>query len=290
MNDVKALSIDIHFHEMIQLSNLQISIHSVFARTINISINNELYTIATNQLDNAPATMKIDLVSFENFGFTTNDTIILTHSKMKISDKLSIDLNSGIIWQSTLPHYPINTNQLKDNLHFAKKFIIEKGKADWLRGIDANQTSFYNEMGRMLRERTSSLMDNFLFEDITINLKKSMKLVGLGQGLTPSGDDFLVGLILAISTVENDLFDKKNWALQVIKESKEKTNLISYSTLKYAGEAETRESICLLIQALFNEKKEVIERELFNVMKIGSSSGTEISWGITNGLLLFLKN
>lgn len=290
MKYVKALSIDIHFYEMIQLAKIPISIHSVFARTINIIIDNELFTIASNQLDNAPATMIIDLVSFENFNLNPNDAITLTDSKMKISDSLFINLNIAISWKSNLPHYPINDNQLNDNLYFAKKFVIENGKAEWLRGMNVNQTPFYNEMGRMLRERTSILMDNFLFEDTTINLKRSMKLVGLGQGLTPSGDDFLVGVMLAFSTVENDLFNKNNWALQVIKESKEKTNLISYSALKYAELGETRESINFLMQALFNEEKEVVEQELLNVMRIGSSSGTEITWGIINGLLLFLKN
>ena len=289
MNYIKALSIDIHFYEMIQLSDTPIFIHSVFARTINIIVDNELYTIASSQLDNAPATMRIDLISFENFNLNPNDTIILADSKMKVSDSLFIDLNSATLWKSELPRYPINNNQLNSNVHFAKKFTIEKGKADWLRGTNDKQTLFYDEMGRMLRERTSNLMDSFLFEATIINLKKSMKLVGLGQGLTPSGDDFLVGVMVAFSTVDSNLFNKKDWALQVVQESKERTNSISYSALKYAEMGETRESIGLLIQALFKDNKEILERELLNVMNIGSSSGTEIIWGIINGLLVILK-
>lgn len=274
---------------MVQLSNSPISIHSVFVRTINIILNNELYTIASNQLDNAPATLIIDLASFENFDFAPNDSITLSDSKMKLSDSLCIDLNSAIPWKSDLPAYPVNDDQLIENVCFAKEFIIEKGKAEWLRGMGVNQTPFYTEMGRMLRERTSDLINNFLFEDIDTNLKRAMKLVGLGQGLTPSGDDFLVGVMLAFSTIKDDLSNKENWASQVVRESKEKTNLISHSALRYAEFGETRESIGLLIQALFTEKKEVVEQELLNVMKIGSSSGTEMTWGIINGLSVFLK-
>lgn len=289
MEHVKALSIDFNFYEMVQLSNLPISIHSVFARTINIVVGNQLYTIAINELDNAPATLVVDLVGFEKFNFTVDDTVILVNSKIKISNIMSIDLNSASIWKSSLPHYPINDEQLKSNLQFSKKFIIKKGKADWLRGINPNQTLFYNEMGRMLRERTSNLMFSFLYEDLTVNIENAMKLVGLGQGLTPSGDDFLVGIMLAFSTIENEMLHKEKWASQVVKESEKKTNVISYSALKYAEIGETRESIALLIQALFTQKTEVVEQELLNVMTIGSSSGTEITWGIISGLLLTLK-
>ena len=65
--------------------------------------------------------------------------------------------------------------------------------------------------------------------------------------------------------------------------------MISYSALKYAEMGETRESINLLLQSLFAGNQEQMKRQLGEVMKIGSSSGTEITWGIINGLLLFEK-
>lgn len=285
----KALSMDVHFYERVQLSKIPMFIHSVFARTINIMIDHDLYTIASNQLDNAPSTIKIDLVSFEQFNFTSSDSITHMDSKINIADSLKIDLNTAIPWKSHLPQYPSDEYRLKNNLPFAMEFVIKHGKADWLRGESAGGMLFYDEMGRMLRERTTRLTDNFLFEDETTNVKRAMQLVGLGQGLTPSGDDFLVGMMLAFSTVENNFYNKQTWMSQVIKESKDKTNIISYSALKHAELGEARESIGLLLQALFDGTNERVKHELLNVMKIGSSSGTEISWGILNGLSFFLK-
>ena len=76
---------------------------------------------------------------------------------------------------------------------------------------------------------------------------------------------------------------------QVIEAAYDKTNLISYSALKYAERGEARESIGLLMDALFTGNKKAVEQGLLHVMEIGSSSGTEISWGILNGLQLMIR-
>lgn len=290
MKDVKALSIDKHFLKRVEESNLPIiTIHSVFSRTINLSIENQLYTIASNQLDNAPATMRIDICHFEDYQLQPNDRITVNDFNMNVANRLMIDLKTAIPWESKLPSYPQCATPLTENLTFAKAWIIAQGKAEWLRETNQHQTPFYQEMGRMLRERTTNLMNGFISADVTTNVERAMSLVGLGQGLTPSGDDFLVGVLLALATRNQHALPHNEWAEQVVRKAKEKTNVISYSALKYAAMGETRESINLLLQSLFAGNQEQVKRQLGEVMKIGSSSGTEITWGIINGLLLFEK-
>lgn len=288
MYEVKALSIDHHFRNIVQTTS-PITIHSVFARTINIIIENNMYTIASRQLDNAPATLMVDLESFSPYDFLLGDPIALSNRIMNLSSYLSIDLNTADFWRSELPDYPGQVHQLYCNLLFAKIYIVEEGKAEWLRESKNEQTPFHKEMQRMLLERTTSLINNFTIDSSVEQLKKAKQLIGLGQGLTPSGDDFLTGMLLAFSTVKGNQFNKNSWSLHVVKEAKEKTNFISYSTLKYAANGEARETIGSLFQVLFNKKEADVEQELKKVMQIGSSSGTEILWGIINGLLLFIK-
>lgn len=284
-----ALSIDRHFKEMIEQSTTPILVHSVFTRTINIIVEDQLYTIASNQLDNAPATLVIEIDNFNSYRFSPKDRVHIRNEKLELSNKLSIDLRTAHFWKEEMPSFPIKKDNLNKNLLYAKTFVLELGKADWLRKKTEYLTPFQKEMGSMLRERTIGLITNFGRGTLIEQVKRASGLIGLGQGLTPSGDDFLVGLMLAFSTLDEDTFDKKKWASQVANISKEKTNIISYSALKYAAIGETRESIYSLIQALFTGTEDVVERELLHVLKIGSSSGTEITWGIVNGLTLILK-
>lgn len=289
MKQVRALSIDRHLKKILENSNSLLIVHSVFEHTVNILVENELYTLASRQIDNAPATMIIDLSDFSTCGIEANDYGSLSSMLIEIPNCLSIDLNTANTWKSELPSLPVNSGSLLRNIPIAMRSIIEKGKANWLRETEDKSSAFDKEMGHMLRKRTAELIENFQTGTKNENLHHGMQLVGLGQGLTPSGDDFLVGLLLAFSTTEKDYFSKKNWSEQVVRESKKNTNIISYSALRYAAIGQTRETVGLFIEALFNGKEVEVEKALSNVMRIGSSSGTEMAWGILNGLTLLLK-
>ena len=230
VKQVKALSIDKEFKKRTLDTKTPLVVHSVFERTINILIENELFTLASNQIDNAPATLVIDLVNFNECAIDANTQGFISPEKVEINGSLSIDL------------------------------------------------------------KTTPLLEGFSTNDTHQNVQNAKKLIGLGQGLTPSGDDFLVGLLLAFSISRKDNFSEKEWGKQVVKESKKNTNIISYSAIKYAAIGKTRETIAVFIETLVQAQTDnQVKQALSTVMKIGSSSGTEMAWGILNGLTLLLK-
>lgn len=290
MRQVKALSIDKEFKKMTNGSKTPLIVHSVFERTINILIESELFTLASNQIDNAPATLVIDLPNFNNCVIDANTQGFLSPEKVEINKSLSIDIKTTPTWACSLIEFPTNTKNLIKNISTAMQEISSKGNAKWLRKEESKRTLFDKEMSRMLKERTAALLEGFSTNDRSQNIQNANKLIGLGQGLTPSGDDFLVGLLLAFSTSEKNYFSKKEWGQEIVKVSKNNTNIISYSALKYAAIGQTRETISLFIEILVHaETDDQVKQALSTVMKIGSSSGTEIAWGILNGLSLLLK-
>lgn len=290
MKQVKALSIDKGFKKMILDTKRPLVVHSVFERTINILIENELFTLASNQIDNAPATLVIDLVNFNECAIDANTQGFISPERVEINGSLSIDLKTTPTWECQLIEFPKQTKKMSENISLAMQEISSKGNAKWLRKEENEGTSFDKEMSRMLKERTTTLLEGFSTKDTNQNVQNAKKLIGLGQGLTPSGDDFLVGLLLAFSISKNDSFSEKEWAQQVVKESEKNTNIISYSAIKYAAIGQTRETISMFIKALVQSQTDhQVKQALFTVMKIGSSSGTEMAWGILNGLTLLLK-
>lgn len=106
-----------------------------------------------------------------------------------------------------------------------------------------------------------------------INSKGLKSLVGLGLGLTPSGDDFLAGL-LALQFATGRIFLKEDLDLK-------STNYISGEFLSYAQEGIFSEDI----KRLFTEDVSFAKE----ILKSGHSSGADTLFGIYYGLQI-LKN
>ncbi|MCA9765330.1 MAG: DUF2877 domain-containing protein [Carnobacterium sp.] len=292
MKQVNALSIDKQFKEKMR-SKTVFTVHSVFERTINILIENDLFTLACDQIDSAPATLVIDIPDFNECQIKANTQGFLSLTTVEITGYLAINLTTASIWECQLIDFSLHHHHLGKNISLAMQEITSKGNAKWLRKENSTLTAFDKEMTRMLTERTTNLIESFqknTNDTIEETIQCAKKLIGLGQGLTPSGDDFLVGLLLAFSTSNTTFFNQEKWREQIVKEAKSHTNIISYSAIKYAASGQTRETIALFIETLdAKENDEQVKLALANVMKIGSSSGTEMAWGILNGLTLLLK-
>ena len=82
------------------------------------------------------------------------------------------------------------------------------------------------------------------------------RVIGLGPGLTPSGDDFLVGLALIFTTVDYPYHSFSQWLINSRNELKKRTNTISFSTLDWAIQGESRERITSFLNELFYGKEE----------------------------------
>ena len=109
-------------------------------------------------------------------------------------------------------------------------------------------------------------------------------LIGLGPGLTPVGDDFVGGAMIALRTFgEHALADRiAGWALPL---ARERTNRISRAHLECAAQGEGHEALHELLRAL-HKGKQAIDRALAALSRVGHSSGRDAAAGalLTLGL------
>ena len=103
------------------------------------------------------------------------------------------------------------------------------------------------------------------------------KLLGLGQGLTPSADDVLLGMLYVFRalpqthTEQTALFQKT-----IAQQCDQRTNQISAAYLKAIMEGAPFEQMELVFQRMCAQKKLDIQ----NLIQIGSSSGSEMLLGM----------
>ncbi len=106
------------------------------------------------------------------------------------------------------------------------------------------------------------------------------QLAGLGGGLTPAGDDYLIGVMAALW-----LTGYKNWPSQMAAVAAPKTTTLSAAFLRAAGRGEFIESWHELAQALFAGVPETFSQAVKRVAQFGASSGLDALAGFATTIL-----
>jgi hypothetical protein len=94
------------------------------------------------------------------------------------------------------------------------------------------------------------------------------QLAGLGDGLTPAGDDYLVGVMAALW-----LKGKVNWLPQMAAIAAPRTTRLSAAFLQAAGRGEFSQPWHYLVQALAAADTAALEKAMAELTAVGASSG-----------------
>jgi len=119
------------------------------------------------------------------------------------------------------------------------------------------------------------------------------KFLGLGDGLTPSGDDFLAGMLFAIHFAQM-VYARKcellpNIVNSVLQNMTTRTNQISRHFLHYASEGLWGRATEQFMTALFGFNDDVLYCAVKEKMAYGATSGIDEMSGIMSGLCEFIR-
>jgi hypothetical protein len=286
-----AISGDLDLIDRINTSSLSGFVHSTFKRTVNIHCleNGELFTIASSQIDNGPNTLIINATSLNEMNIEVSDLVFVKNKMLFVSNKLAVSIDKADKWESILPEYPTNEENMNRNLIKMMEYIDIYGKTGGIKKTLVAQSPFEAEMSKMLEERTGLLLNELLNNRMSNALQHAVSLIGLGPGLTPSGDDFLVGVFTIFNMRNSPFFSQQSFCEDVVQKARPLTNDISYIALKKASTGKVRESIIALVNSIINGNEDDLVLSLNKVLNIGSSSGTDIALGLVCGLEANLK-
>ncbi len=272
-------------------------IHSIFKNTLNIEGGDDfLFTLQGEGIPVNPRSVVLPVESWLVIRSIINSVGIAVEvdkSGLFIPTRqLSIVFEEAEIWDASpsIPGTLLSPRQIEYNL---EKF------ASVLREADSEYTDFYSgEVERLFRIHLSKASHE-LFNAIEsgrffeIGLLAD-KLIGLGPGLTPSGDDILSGIMA--SGVYLGLAFRELWSYVmemntvIVNRLRGRTNLISVNFLMDASRGEIYRPAKELIGEILCSPKGESLFSLANVMMgIGSTSGRDILEGILIGIGAFLK-
>lgn len=267
-----------------QARGQQGEIHSLFERTVNILLGGELFTVAVAAIDDAPATMVLERDSLERLFLKAGEPAWIGKDSLQLG-RCRIEWHQALRWDRRVPAYQPDSSSLPEHLSIARSYILQKSKAKWLRNEgSASPVGFDETLNAMLWIRTEAVFQAMRQGDTASFLSAAKQVIGLGNGLTPSGDDVLTGIVAVLMMKDAPLQIKADTKRKLLELAQEQTNLISCTTLFQAAEGRVRESLLQLLEALFSSSQEAVCSRLDTVLAIGSSSGSEIAWGILRAL------
>ncbi len=114
--------------------------------------------------------------------------------------------------------------------------------------------------------------------------KEASKMRGAGWGLTPCGDDFLVGCFAALwlwqAWTGRDCRLHIEHLAEHVQAATMRGNLLSDAALRLAAQGHFSAGIQALFHALMDGSSETIEQAIIHLLQIGASSGADTAVGL----------
>lgn len=241
-----------------------------------------LYTLLSDEYDNAPNSCRIALRHCDRI-FSPGEWVQFSHSGIEVGQNKWIDFSHCHLWQQ--PGLYLSAESLAQVAwqywgHCINQHTICGNSLFYYYGDNI----FYQEMAVLLQRNRDALLMAIRRNENPDEAIRS--LIGLGIGLTPSGDDYLVGLCTILLLPGHPAYKYRESFLAVLETAKQKTTLLSAITLEAAINQRYRQVISNLIEKIVRNDRQLIIHTINEIKKIGSSSGCDMLHGIADACLL----
>jgi hypothetical protein len=291
---LRALSGDAALLEQLRVHGLGGRVHSVFARAVNVtSRGGGLVTLGARELDDGPATLVLDAAQLDTCGIAPGATVTASGDvqrrneataatadiSIRIGPQLTIDCAGARPWHARLPAFPADTTRLRANLAALQR----EAQVDLGPAAPQDGSALAAAMRARLRAEAAALRDALVQHEAAAMARHARALLGLGAGLTPSGDDFLTGLFAVAALPGSPCAHVRALARQVAAQARQSTNAISAAMLAAAARGAVRDSLQRLLRALIEADATAAREAQQRVLAIGASSGRDQYAGIVTG-------
>lgn len=265
-------------------------IHSIFEKTINVSVESypldPIYTLSRSDVDISPAMLVTSMLpgeSWQHLGLGIGDRVTLTIGTVYCRRRPIIgNLAGASVWQTsshrTLSLLPkLSGAEILSRCQTALGMVKNSKKG----------TLYYNAFLTRFSEGMRALQCAMASENSADFDWVVKKLIGFGEGLTPSGDDFLAGVLSAIHFIQKkDSASSKALPhlIAAIEGNIQRTNQISGHFLRYAAAGLWGLSTERFLTALFREQDDDLQHAINKKLSHGETSGMDEIFGILFGL------
>lgn len=274
--------------------NKRLQVHSVYHRTVNIYAENRILAFHPDSISLTPLSLALPLHE-EEFALLAN----AVREKKKIQTqwtesqevqihigKYSWNVGKNEVWNPKITGN-LNKEQMRLALQQMREVIMRYSHlGGFSDSVFRNKNPKDDLMSGILREKITLLLDVSVRPGKMEELGRiAQEMIGLGVGLTPSGDDFVTGLLLGFLTGtfpfdEEELEDFR----EMVKRQAMYTNDISRQYLLCACEGEFGENYHQLLRLC--KMGQPIAKCLEQIIQTGHTSGLDALNGLAAGWMI----
>lgn len=266
------------------------SVLHIFDRTCNlINDDRKILSIVTSEVGAGPFSIVLQPDKYAEFGFSRwvdASSPIQTETHTIFLGDLQVVTREAELWDPAPNWSSIRTNRDRwfDYLPTLQKTMDR----------EAPPESFYGIVDDILLEDSEDLSENTRLNSVQIhaigparklcegivtqNMPKigegAMGLAGLGEGLTPAGDDFIIGALMSLrSIVPSETASRI--AETILSIVIPRTNSLSGAWLHAAANGETHETWRSFLEEIGEGSREKMEAAVIKILDVGHSSGAD---------------
>lgn len=255
------------------------SILYVFDHACNlINEHSQVLSIVTPQIGNGPFNLVVKDDLLFSAHFKAESPISIRANQLQIED-LIINITNAELW-SPRPSWEIlhaRRNNILDQIislpltTYQSPILASHAHLSW-RGLPGDAGV------------SNSLLSGVANADIPASLAASRKLAGLGNGLTPAGDDFIMGAVLAAWIIHPPHI-ARIFAKEITNTAARLTTSLSAAWLRSAGKGEAGILWHDLFGKLIATDAVQIQTSVNKILAIGETSGADALAGFIGTML-----
>jgi hypothetical protein len=244
-------------------------IHSVFKRVVNIKTQDGLISVVTKSIGKSASYTVIDQeIDFLETGIKAGD-LVKTNEKCLIFNSLIVDMSNAQVLNDIVSR---DFRWEKSKIDF-ENLIAFKSSVD---RYSANNSAWEKlHCDRDFNERIQKLKGKNPYEAVKY-------LIGLGPGLTPTGDDVLLGFLSIVNTCDDFISIREVFNNEILSNLKCTSDISGYF-LKMAAENHYHEYVQNVIYSMVHGLPESVSISVKKLLNIGATSGTDIAIGMYLG-------
>lgn len=289
-------------------------VHSVFRRVFNIlAPSGRLLSFATSDVPAAPATVVTELDPESGWlalGIQTEDRVCMDQGALCLPRRnVRIALAGADVFVPRIQGVvEVAPDRVEPMLHRAAELGYQasagrsgsSGFRDLVPHVHAvfepspGAMHFADPFCRAGLAHMADLVGGVRTKDPQRIRKAARGLLGLGPGLTPSGDDALCGWMVALALATR-AFGVERVALEqvnplILAEVPGATGQLSAEFLRYAASGQANALVEEVIAGILAGDEQQLPATIARLCETGASSGTDQLWGILVGVRLGLES
>jgi hypothetical protein len=303
---LRVLSHSTAIQPLLDIPTTRGSVQSVFPRAANLLFGSRLLTLHARDTPCAPNGLVLPLRAGQGplADLQTGMAVIIERGTIYIpTPSLRLSTQNSQPWDPR-PHLEpgaCSPERLERNLERLTTLITAKAPREGLAALASlpvEATGVSESSGdpapddeslllHTARRAAALFLDGVIHQNQLAMRQGASTLAGLGPGLTPSGDDLLIGFMAATSVLSaplglnSDFYQRVHMELLTL--ARGRTNKLSITWMEYARQGEVAEHLGHLFHALVGENTHVLEEAALTVLKSGATSGGDLLAGIILG-------